>query len=213
MEISKSGYVNAFAVIVDINHFTRMVKDSEGNGIAQFVRDVLNGGIEAVEKEQGEVVGFMGDAFLALLHDAESFVRFAIGTAKDLDNHCEYISRNQAEASELWDFANGGASLKIMAEHGTLNVSEIRSRALGVQKLFIGDAINYAARLGAAGEGNRCLLGPAAAKLVEEAGYGLEGPSTITGKGHEGDFEYYEFDLGDAWKPGKREPGEDTFLG
>lgn len=213
MEISKNGYVTAFAVIVDINHFTKMVSDSEGNGIAQFVRDVLSGGIEAAEKEQGEVVGFMGDAFLALLPDAESFVRFAIGTAKNLYEQCEYISRNQAEVPELWDFARGGASLKIMVEHGTIDVSDIWSKALGKQRLFIGDAINFAARLGAAGEGNRCLLGPVAAKLVEEAGYGLEGPWTINGKSHEGDFDYYEFDLGDIWRSGPRNPGDDSFWG
>ena len=82
------------------------------------------------------------------------------------------------------------------------------------QRLFIGNAINYAVpRISAVGEGNRCLLGPAAAKLVKEAGYGLDGSHTISGKQHEATFECYEFDLSDVWRTGARAPGGGDLLG
>lgn len=213
MDFPKIGSVKAFAVIVDINHFTSMVRNDDEGIIAQFVRDILSGGISAIEKEGGEVVGFMGDAFLGLLPNAESFFLAAVMIAKDLDRHCEWISTNQSEDSGLWSFAEGGASLKITAEYGILDVSTISSRLLGEQRLFIGEAINDAARIGNAGQGNRCLLGPNAARLIQEAGYDVAGPNIISGKEHEHEFEYYELDLGDIWREGPRETGEESYWG
>jgi len=65
MDLSKERIIDAFAMIVDINGYTPMIANVKYiNGIAQFVRDVLVGGIQAVEKSNGVVVGFMGDAFL-----------------------------------------------------------------------------------------------------------------------------------------------------
>ena len=217
MELPKHGNVSAIAVVVDINHFTKIVRDAseavEGAIVAQFVRDVLSGGISAIQDQGGEVVGFMGDAILGLLSDAQSFFLAAVTIARAVDRHCEWVSRHQQEDSFAWSFAHGGASLKITAEYGSLNVSTIHSRLLGEQRLFIGDAVNYAARIGAAGEGNRCLLGPQAAQLVTAAGYGLLGPYKVGGKCHEGEFEYYQLELGDIWREGGLEEGADTYWG
>ena len=213
MDLPKNRGVSAFAVIVDINRYTKMVSDADGDLIAQFVRDFLDGGISAIEKQNGEIVGFMGDAFLALVPDANAFALSVFAIAKDVDRHCEYLSDNQREDPSLWSFAEGGASLKITAEYGWLDSSTIGSRFLGEQHIFAGNAINHAERIGAAGEGNRCMLGPAAAKLVEAEGYALDGPYFIDGKPHETRFEYHEFDLGDIWVPGPRIPGSETYWG
>ena len=102
--------------------------------------------------------------------------------------------------------------MKISIEYGELNVATISSKFMGSQKLLIGSPINFAARIGAAGVGNRCLVGPAAASagLYE---YGLAGPYRIKGKQGEPEYQYYELDLGDIWRGGKLSPSDDTFWG
>lgn len=61
LRIPRSGSISAFAMIVDINSFTQLVRTSNDGIVSQFTRDVLRGGVAAVEEEGGEVVGFMGD--------------------------------------------------------------------------------------------------------------------------------------------------------
>lgn len=199
--IPKSGHFEAFALIVDINGFTGMVAQSDGNVIADFVRDVLVGSVKAVEDAGGEVVGFMGDAILAVLPDADSAAAACFVIAKDLNSQCEYISQSQKECPDCWEFAPGGPSLKIGIEHGWMDVAEISSRALGTQQLIIGNAINHAARILNAGSGNRCLVGPSAVKHGF-SNYQLEGPSFIAGKSGEPSYEYFKFDLEDIWIEG-----------
>lgn len=106
------------------------------------MRDVLAGSIRSIEHEGGEVVGFMGDAILGVVGDVESAAKACFGIADDLNTLCEYVSNQQSEDPDLWDFAPGGPSLKIGIEYGWLDISTIASRALGVHRLLIGDAIN-----------------------------------------------------------------------
>lgn len=206
MKLPKMGCIEAFAVIVDINQFTAMVNKGSDT---QFVRDVLTGGITAIEDEGGEVVGFMGDAFYGLLPDAQAFFNAAIRIAIDLDQQCEWISENQADDPALWTFVDGGVGLKVTTEFGLLDIDTIHSRFLGEQRLFIGNAVNYAARIGAGGKGNRCLLGPRAANLVRNVGCELHGPFTIKGKAHEGSYEYFHLDLGNIWREGELGKSDD----
>ena len=51
----------AFAMIVDLNSFTRMVRADECGTAADDTRDALVGAIAAVEAEGGEVVALMGE--------------------------------------------------------------------------------------------------------------------------------------------------------
>lgn len=201
-----TGNFEAFAIIADINGFTGMVAQSDRNLIADFVRDVLVGSIHAIEEAGGEVVGFMGDAVLGVLPDAESAAQACFVIAKDLDSQCEYISSAQEESSDNWNFALGGPSLKIGIEHGWLSVSEIESRALGKHRLIIGSAINHAARILAAGKGNRCLIGPNAAQHGF-SNYALTGPYSVAGKCGEPDYEYFQLDLSSIWIEGECEDG------
>jgi class 3 adenylate cyclase len=203
---------DAFAMIVDLNGFTRMVARDEVGTVAQDTRDALTGGIRAVEENAGLVVGFMGDAFLAILEDDESVVLAALSTAKDLDRTCEWISDAQSENPNDWSHMAGGPSLKILIEYGRIDVSTIASKFLGEQFLLAGVPINYAACIGSFGTGNRCLLGPEAAKRIGRS-YPLEGPHTTKGKKGEPPYTCYRFDMGDVWKEGKRQAGEDTFWG
>jgi class 3 adenylate cyclase len=133
------------------------------------------------------------------------------GIAKDLDGQCSHISGVQERQSGAWACAPGGPSLKIAVEYGTMDISTIQSRMLGEHRLLIGSPINYASRIGAAGEGNRCHFGPKAAKMVIDAGYGLAGPFTVQGKPHEGERQYYVLDMGEIWREGSRVDGEDTY--
>lgn len=213
-DIPQSGGIEAFAVIVDLNSFTLMVDKAEKNGdlIAQFTRDALYGAISAIEAEGGEVVAFMGDAVLGIMVDGDSVVHTCFRIAKDCDEQCEYISNAQSENKDNWAFAMGGPSLKIAIEYGFLDISTISSRLLGEHRLFSGSAINYAARIIAAGEGNRCIIGPVAAKKTFSS-YSLEGPYLIKGKPGEQEYKYYFFSMDDIWVEGQRETGKDTYWG
>jgi len=193
-----------FAAIVDINGYTRMVSDSaeriDASYMATFVRDVLAGSIEAVEDNGGLVVGFMGDAFLAILPNAESTVMACIAIAADVRKQCEYFADGHHDNKEWLPWAVGGISLKIGVEFGVLSKSVIRSKFLGDQTLFVGEAINHAARILSAGHGNRCLFGPRAV-AAGVGSYELEGPLSVNGKPGEPDYQYYTFDLSEQFEP------------
>ncbi len=187
-------------MIVDVNRFTPMVSRSVYNNdsIAQFVRDVLAGGIESIEKQGGIVVGFMGDAFFSVLDDVESVYLACIGIAKDLKNQYEYISEAQRDSSDAWGYARGGASLKIGIEFGWLDISSIYSKFLGKQTLLIGPPINYASRIIEAGDGNRCHVGPEAMKRGMDQ-WRNSGPYSVCGKPGEGEYSYWAMDFRSIW--------------
>src|SRR5262245_5428012 len=189
ISIPKTGSISAFAMIVDINGFTGMVANAEGESIAQYTRDVLAGGVSAVEHNGGEVVGLMGDAFYALLSDADEVFECCVEIAKDLDEQCQYISQCQSEAPELCSFSPGAPGLEIGIEYGLLDISPIESKYLRGQNLFIGSAVNYASRITSAGKGNRCLMGPKAAKQGLNR-YSHRGPFTVKGKAGEKRYTY-----------------------
>jgi len=213
MDLSKERIINAFAMIVDINGYTPMIANAKYiNGIAQFVRDVLVGGIEAVEKNNGVVVGFMGDAFLAVFDNPDSVLMTCSGIAKDLDRLCEYLASDKESCPDNWEFHQGGPGLKIAVEYGWIDISTIWSSFLGEQKLLAGTCINYANRISNAGIGNRCLIGPQAMKEGMNM-WSCEGPFTIAGKNGEGDYTYWQLDLSDVWVEGVIEPDEDKFWG
>ncbi|MEK7674812.1 MAG: adenylate/guanylate cyclase domain-containing protein [Verrucomicrobiota bacterium] len=213
MTIPELGTIKAFAMIVDINHFTRMVAEDDTGLIAQFVRDVLSGPIAAIESCDGEVVGYMGDAILGVLPTGDGAAFACFDIAKDLDRQCEYIFNHQEDFPQDWAFAPGGPSIKIAIEYGSLDVSTISSRFLGTHRLLIGDAINYASRITSGGVGNRCHIGPIAAAMAPFSGYTLHGPRSVRGKAREGVYTYYELDLSDIWVEGRRKKGKETFLG
>ena len=214
MILPKNGSIEAFAMIVDINGFTPMVSGStKSDGVAQFVRDVLSGGIDMIQKHGGSVVSFMGDAFLAILDSPDSVYMSCAGIAKDLDRLCEYISEHQKEYPDDWYYAKGGVGLKIAIEYGWINISTIYSDLLGQQRLLIGPPINYASRILHAEVGNRCLVGPDAMNSHGMNQWMFNGPYSMKGKHGKGDYVYWKLDLGDIWREGKIEAEEETYWG
>jgi class 3 adenylate cyclase len=195
--IEKLRSFSAFAMIVDINSFSKIVAigEAEGTTLAQDIRDILSSGIEQVEDEGGLVVGFMGDAFLAFLPDSESVFKSCAGIANELDKTCEYIASHKENFPHL----AYGPKLKIGIEYGSIDVSTIDCEFLGTQKIFVGSTINYAARITSAGTGNRCLFGPQALKQGLNQ-WPFEGPFYVKGKKGEAKYEYYNLDLDDIWR-------------
>lgn len=213
MKLPEIGTIQVFALVLDINGFTPMVsKTAPSDCIAQFVRDVLSGGVEIVERQGGSILSFMGDAFLALLENAESAYKAAVGIAKDLDRQCEYISDHQRDHPHDWHFVRGGPSLKIGIEFGWVDISTIHSALLGTQRLVIGPAINYACRITTVGQGNRCHVGTEAMRRGFDQ-WRNSGPFSAKGKPGESEYPYWQMVLGDIWREGKIDTGEDTYLG
>jgi class 3 adenylate cyclase len=199
IQIPKNDSVSAFALILDINGFTKMVANKEAILIADFVRDALYGSIQAVEKNDGDVVGFMGDGFLAIIESPEQVFKACVAIAKDIDKQCEYLSNSKG-----FLFTPKGVSVKIGIEYGYLDISEISSNFLGKQKLFISEAINYAARITTSREkGNRCLVGPKAFEMGLKVYCYDVGYSEVKGKPGEDKYLYYKMNLGDIWKEDK----------
>ena len=128
MQLPKHGYVEAVAMIVDINRFESMVSKGWDDNVGLFVRDVLIGGVTIVEKNLGEVVAFMGDAFLAVLPDPSRAGNACLQIAKDLGKINEYVSLAQEESANAWSFATGGCGLKLALEIGIIEVNTITSR-------------------------------------------------------------------------------------
>ena len=200
MAIPNNESFSAIALVVDMNGSTAMIqRASHHTLLADFTRDVLAGGIHAVETAGGDVLTFMGDAFLAILPDASAAFEACVMIARDLDHQCEWISDVQQQDPLAWSFAPGGPGLTIAFEWGTLHSTEISSRVLGTQILLVGEPINYASRISAAGAGNRCFCGPCAASLLTELGYVLAGPTRYHGTKSDGPYVYFELDLEDIW--------------
>lgn len=188
------GSFQSFAMIVDINGFTELVRRTDPASIAQRISDVLGGCVNCIETAGGEVVEIMGDAILGIFTDAESAAKACLAIAKGL--------AARSGASARMDLAPARPSLKIGIEYGLLDVAEISSRVLGRHPLIIGEPINHAARILAAGSGNRCLVGPRA----REQGfrhYALDGPHRIQGKLGEPDYDYFRLDLSRIWREGE----------
>lgn len=202
------GTLEAFAMIVDINSFTLLANTFSGS-IAQFTRDILAGGIATVEHNGGAVVGLMGDAFYALLPDAESVVKCCIGIAIDVNKQCEYFDLLRFHVNDT-EYPEG-IGMKIGVEYGYLEVADIKTKFMRRQRLFVGGAVIYASRITGAGKGNRCLFGPAAAQLIQ-ASYPLKGPYKIKGKTGEPKYTYYQFDLSDVWLEGRPVKGGQWYV-
>ena len=213
MRILSGQSFSAIALIVDINGSAAMVRAPTRTLLADFTRDVLAGGIQAVEDSGGAVVAIMGDAFLAVLPDVSATAQACVMIARDLDRQCEWISNAQDDDPEAWPYAPGGPSLKIAFESGEMEATDISTRRLGTQLLLIGEPIIYSQRISAAGTGNRCVCGPQAAHLLRESGHVLEGPTVYRSTKSDEPYTYFTFDLGDVWVSDRGGDNEDSYWG
>lgn len=204
--------VEAFAICVDINGFTKIVEAEATGTISDMIRDTLIGSVRAIEKCGGDVFAFAGDAIVGALPDAYSAYAACCKIARDINGVCEYISDAQKENPDVWPELFGGPTVKIGVERGAMHISSISSRLLGTQPLVIGEPINYAFRiLRAPLKGNRCLVGPRAVEggLGE---FGAYGPHKTKGKTGETDYEFYRLPLSEEWLDGPRRKGRRSYI-
>lgn len=217
VDIAPGVKISAYALIVDINEFSPIVRTCETGSVVQDIRDILVGPISAIESCGGEIVAIMGDAFLGIIQGDDDLLEACYCIAKSLDQTCEWISNAQQGCSSAWSHMPGGPSLKVSAEYGPIEISSIKTRFLGEQVFLIGNTINYASRIGHFGEGNRCVLGHMAGRRIAEkiAPTYLEGPFSdiLPGKESEGNYWYSFLKLDDIWREGSRVPGEDSYWG
>ncbi|MGC4037957.1 MAG: adenylate/guanylate cyclase domain-containing protein [Chitinophagaceae bacterium] len=191
--LPRGGTFSAFAMIVDINGFGKLAF-SDFQGIAQFTSDVLIGGIYCVERNGGQVVGFMGDAFYAILHDPEKVFACCSEIAKDMASQYDDFASSQM----TFPFSPKNIGLKIGVEYGVLDTAQIYSKFLDEQLIYTGRPVTYAARILTAGKGNRCLIGPEAYKQGVKK-WIKERPRFIKGKEGETGYKYYVLNLDASW--------------
>jgi class 3 adenylate cyclase len=203
MNIPKSGYFHAYSLIADINSFTNLVNYHQlPAGVADYVRDVLVGAIAAIENCEGSVIGVMGDAIFGTLPDADSAMGACISIAKDVNEICKYLASSPFE-KEIHELP----SMKIGVEYGILQASTINSAALGTIPFCIGPATNYAARIIAVGEGNRCHIGPKAIATGFNKHINETCVQEVNGKRGEPNYQYWVLNLGNVWVEGVPEDG------
>src|SRR5437870_4675093 len=111
---------DAFAIVVDVNAFTKFVSTWSNGTVAQMTRDILIGSIAAIEIEGGEVFGLAGDAIVGALADSDATYCACGRIAKDLNAQCEYISNAQTDSPDTWPELPGGPGLKIGVEYGRM---------------------------------------------------------------------------------------------
>ncbi|TDE16353.1 hypothetical protein E0F88_08885 [Dyadobacter psychrotolerans] len=185
----------AFALLADINSYTKIVAVSEAqnNRVAKYISDILIGGVMAVEKNNGLVVGFAGDQFLALFKTVEEVYMSVHALAKDLDEICEYIA-----GTDSFIHVDNGIKIKVAIEFGQIDLTSISTKFLGTQKLFAGSTINYASRILNAGEGNRCNVGPSAYK--KGLSQYIDSDRRIFEAKDKIPYEYYNLDFDGVWR-------------
>lgn len=203
MKIPKDGNFTAFSMIVDINGFTSLVAENElSGGIANFVRDVLSGSIQAVEEAGGSVIGINGDSVFGILPDADRIVQACVAIAKDVDSQCSYLDKTGYK-----ELIPKLPSMKIGVEYGLLAASTITTEALGTLPFCIGPATNYAARIIAAGKGNRCHIGPKAFDHGLNQYFSTSSILEVPGKRGEPPYQYRQLSMSDVWIEGTPEDG------
>jgi class 3 adenylate cyclase len=196
--IHKKHSVSCVALVVDINGSEKLIAAGADGLTGQFFRDLLAGGIKAVEQCNGSVISFTGDGFQAVLPTEKDAAHACWHIAKDLRKIREYLSDTCDDGSPAWPQMEVGVGLKIAIERGVLEVSSIHSSFLGELPFLVGEPTVYASRILAFGEGDRCLVGPKAAANWEYGG--LDGPYEGKGK-HKGlTYAYYFYDLDDLWE-------------
>jgi class 3 adenylate cyclase len=204
VKIPETSYFQAFSMLVDINGFTQLVSEHDLDvGVGDYVRDVLSGPIVAIENAGGSVIGINGDAIFGILPSADSAAEACQTIAWDLNAVCEYLAR-----TDMVKQLPRPPTLKIGVEFGTLANSTIKTTALGTIPLCLGRATNHCARIIAAGDGNRCHVGPAAYAEGMDKWIGDQPLLEVAGKRGEPIYQYYRYDLGDVWREGFNEDGE-----
>ena len=196
--IHKQRSLSCVALVVDINGSEKLIGAGANGLTGQFFRDLLSGGIEAVEKCSGSVVSFTGDGFIAVLPTETDAAHACWSIARDLRKTREYLSDTCDDGTPAWPQMEIGVGLKIAIERGVLEISSISSSFLGKQPFLVGEPTVYASRILAFGTGDRCVVGPKAAANWPYAG--LEGPYEGEVK-HKGlTYRYYFYDLDDLWE-------------
>jgi class 3 adenylate cyclase len=197
--LEDGSHFECVALVLDLNHSEKLVGLDDNNDVGQFIRDVIVGWIDPIEESGGSVINFTGDGMVAVLPDEESAGMACFGIARDLRKTREHLESSREGHPEVFGVMEAGLGMKIAIERGILEVNSIKAAFLGKQYLLVGPPTIYATRLLSFGRGDRCLIGPNAAKKWP---YGpLEGPFVQRGKrGRE--YEYYKFDLEDSWAEG-----------
>lgn len=122
---------------VDINGSEKLIDAGEDGLTGQFFKDLLNGGIQAVERRNGSVINFTGDGFIAVLLTETDAAHACWEIARDLRKTREYLKDCLTDCPESWPQLDIGVGLKIAIEGGQLEVSSISSAFLGVQPFLV----------------------------------------------------------------------------
>lgn len=129
--IHKQDHLDCVALVVDINGSEKLIGAGADGLTAQFFRDLLSGGIEAIEKCNGSVISFTGDGFQAVLPTERDAAHACWHIAKDLRRTREYLTDTCDDGTPAWPQMEVGVGLKIAIERGCLRSAQSPRHFLG----------------------------------------------------------------------------------
>jgi class 3 adenylate cyclase len=133
------------ALIVDVHSFGAMCSDPRAEGVARFMRDVLAGAVNVTERSGGLVANTMGDGVLCLFETADAAFTSACEIVRDFGNQNEYLLAHQTEF-QAEPYVSKGLRCRCALESGPIEHHPLRTNT-GTFTLWVGNAINYAARI------------------------------------------------------------------
>ena len=190
------------ALIVDVHSFGAMCSDPRAEGIARFMHDVLAGAVHITERSGGLVANTMGDGILCLFEKPDAALVAAFEIVRDFGDQNEFLLRTQSDV-EAEPYVEKGLRCRCALEAGVIEHHPLQTKATTFT-LWVGTAINYAARIVDAEERaanhsdqivNTIVVGPVAYEELRQRWLGFLPPIRISVKNAE--FVAYPFNTVD----------------
>lgn len=192
------------ALIVDVHSFGAMCDDPRAEGLARFIRDVLVGAVDITERSGGHVANTMGDGILCLFETADAAFVSACEIVHDFGDQHEYLVSHQNEC-RFEPYVDKGLRCRCALESGLIGHHPLQTNA-GTFTLWVGNAINYAARILDAEEQvsdskdqvfNTIVVAPIAYEELRKRWTGFS--STVRIKSKNAEFVAHPFDTVDLY--------------
>jgi adenylate cyclase len=136
--------ITAAILMADMRGFTRYSDSQEIDTVLATLDDFFSAFVEAIEREGGEVLKFMGDALLAIFPDADGHLtqpaRAAVAAAQEARDHI--VTLNQARSDKGLPAIDFGLALHA----GEVAYGNIGGRSR-LDFTVIGPAVNFTSRM------------------------------------------------------------------
>ncbi|GAB4266920.1 MAG: hypothetical protein Kow0029_01010 [Candidatus Rifleibacteriota bacterium] len=163
--ISKGKHIEATILFSDIRNFTGLTEQHKPEEIFSLLNEFLGGVEEIIRANKGRVDKFIGDAVMAVFHDAtgENHALSAVKAAVEMQKFVKKLNKSRQKTNMF------SIKIGIGISTGTVLLGDVGS-SRRKDLTVIGDEVNLAARLEAAskeGKHSRIILSGATYEVVK----------------------------------------------